>query len=790
VGGEDETRANVEQVMKLSRINRVDCPGASIAHVSRTAAMVVIMLLLVLAGVGSPDRAGAHPELRSANPSPDAILAAPVSTIELQFSERVAGAPNPPTVQVLDQRGQELEVSDVEIDPSDPQRVTASVTGMSTGAYTVNWQATSDVDGHTLSGSFGFRVATGNAPGAATVEGERPQGWAVVTRWITFLGASLAAAAFLFVALAIRDHTPRLQQRLLYASLGASLVALLATLLEPWLQTVDPPAGAEAPTLSNAIAGLPDAWWIRPAALAIAIGIVIIALGPSRRQTTPVAVPMLGAGAALITLLGLSLTSHAAARETWSALATLSIVLHQWSVGLWIGGLGALAISWPSRATAEPAESVGASAHPIRRFSMAALILAIIGIGTGLINSGLALPSLDALWGSDYGRVLIAKLVLLVPVLGLATYHRLWLRRHLAPVGTALRATVRVETVFAVLVAGLGVVLALSALPSQSKSEIEQIDLAAPLFFNDAESPMLHLEFSPGRAGENELRVWLSDANGNLVPSSEIELIRLDIQSLNSNARQAGIVATPTDEGDFSVAGIQLSHDGWWEVNVLLRQPGQPDVTIPYFQMVPDPNINGFDAPTIPESSPEAEALFYRALETLGNLNSIKYADQLSSGQGTAVTLERQLSKGSDDTPPASLMKTAQVEILIIGDQTWQRAVGGAWIEREPVELFPPSEWVSAYDGATGFQLGSREVINGVDTQIVTLYVPETERQVAAWYAWWIDESTGHLLQEAMVSRLHYMIYEYSELNEPFEPSPPETGAGPATATLVAVSTP
>lgn len=771
----------MEQRIRLFAHN---LPGRWPLALLRTGVFIALLAGAFLA----PFEGAAHPELTEATPAQDAIIGAPVDEIELWFTETVTSDPEPPTVRVLDDAGRDLTVDSVEIDPNDPYHVVATVAGMATGTYTVLWTATSSEDGHTLSGTFSFRVATGQAPGAATVEGERPLAWAVATRWLTFLAASISAAAFLFIALGTKEQQPSGQRRLAIASLAAALVGLIATLLEPWLQTIAPPAGVEAPSLSDAISAVPDAWWLRPASLALVVAMALLCLVLARQRSVAIPIALVGAGLGLIALLGLSLTSHASARESWSTVATASIIVHQWSVGLWVGGLAALAVGWSWRGESGPdADKDRASRYPIRRFSTAALVLAVLGIATGVVNSGLALPTLDSLWESDYGRILILKLILLAPVLGLAIYHRLWLRRHLAAIGQALRGTVRIEAALALLVAGVGVALALSALPSESKGDVEEIDLAAPLLFGNPESAMVRLEIGPAVAGENEIRIFLTDAENDPIPADEIDLVRLTVRSLNSDAMQSGIEAIPDGSGGFTVAGLQLSHDGWWAIDVLVRQPGEEDVTVPFYLMVPDPNINGFDAPEIAESNPDAEALFTRAVEILANVNSVGYNERLASGLGTVVTIERQVAVGDQDSPTASLLRTNEIELLTIGNRTWQRPPGGEWFERELVEVIPPKEWVAAYEGATGFQLGPEMEIDGKMTRVVTLYVPETERRIAAWYAWWIDEATGEPVREAMVSRMHYMIYFYSGFNEPFAPEPPVTGGAAGTATPEAV---
>ena len=253
-------------------------------------------------------------------------------------------------------------------------------------------------DGHTLTGTYGFRVGSGRAPGAATVEGERPEPWAVVTRWLTFFAGGVSAACLIWVGLAVRNGSGGDKKRQLAVAGIAAGIGLLATALEPFLQSRFPPSGVLRPSLSEALSALPDAWWLRPGGLVITVVSTVLIYPLLNRDRGLQIAASLGAAGGLIALLGLSLTTHVAARQKWEAISTLSVITHEWAIGLWVGGLAALALSWPhSRDIADEISD----RDPIRVFSRAALPLALIGIGAGIANSSLILPSVDALWESD-----------------------------------------------------------------------------------------------------------------------------------------------------------------------------------------------------------------------------------------------------------------------------------------------------------------------------------------------------------------------------------------------------
>jgi methionine-rich copper-binding protein CopC len=150
--------------------------------------------LLISLLLGIPLRSQAHANLDRAKPAPDALLAAPPRTIEIWLTEPVAeesGEGDAFSIRVLDQASRDLTVSDDAVVDSDRTHIGASVRGIGTGTYTVVWQNRSATDGHTVSGSYAFRVASSTrAPGAATTDTDNPAAWAVLTRWSTFFGAA------------------------------------------------------------------------------------------------------------------------------------------------------------------------------------------------------------------------------------------------------------------------------------------------------------------------------------------------------------------------------------------------------------------------------------------------------------------------------------------------------------------------------------------------------------------------------------------------------------------------
>lgn len=121
-----------------------------------------------------------------------------------------------------------------------------------------------------------------------------------------------------------------------------------------------------------------------------------------------------------------AVTGHAAGSENLGALLIPADTLHVLAAGSWIGGLFlVLAAEWHERRRTDRASTVLANVVPL--FSPVALVSAGVLIATGTLAAFFHVESPRALIGSVYGRLLLAKLtlVLLVLVLGAINWRRL-----------------------------------------------------------------------------------------------------------------------------------------------------------------------------------------------------------------------------------------------------------------------------------------------------------------------------------------------------------------------------
>lgn len=811
-------------------MNDLPCRLALALRIFRFPLFLIVLMVTGVLTVVPPNDAAAHAELVRAEPPVDGLVVAPPTQLRLFFTEAIATSDPAPSVRVLDENGVEKQAT-VLPEGSDKREVVVDVKDLDNGTWTVAWTVKSADDGHILSGTYAFRIGGGLPPGVATVEGEQPQAWAVATRWLTFLGAAIAGAGFLFGLVMFPGGAEPLtsSRRRTRLILIGGVLALLATASEPVLQVVFPVEGVDV-TIGSAIRGLPDGWWFRPIALAALVVLAVVVAYPLRGRIALVP-GLLGGGLALAALLGLSLTSHAVARDTWRPLAIASDTVHQWSTALWVGGLASLLLWWTGQAAATRTEGEHpAGSAPVlllRRFSAIALWLFVIAVITGVLNAGLVfpvkqttlwfglgtadLPAISKLWSSDYGVVLLIKVLVLLIPFGLAAYHhRLVARaakRGLDVASSVLRKTLRLETIVVCAVVLGGSILALSAPPTISQHALDKVVLAE-FARPDTGDPttIVHLTVDPASQGQNSLTLRLTDLQGEIPPASEpAARIALSFTSLNHGTTRSAVSVQPTDltTATYAAEGLDLSLSGWWRVQATVERDTQPSAIATFYLLLPDPNVHGFGAPPSPKSDPAAEDVFNRGMQALTSLTAIRRTEAIGSGRDALVYSDYAWTTGANGHPPSFESQTLYSASFVplpdgsspmpprinayhsvtIDGTSWQISPDGQWQEQSPIIYQPPSEWNNTYSGAQSFQLGMTETVDGEECQIVTFHTPESSVQAQAWFAWWVGKDSGLVRRTTMVANQHYMIWEYRDFNGDFVIQGPPAPAGTPEAT-------
>ena len=329
--------------------------------------------------------------------------------------------------------------------------------------------------------------------------------------------------------------------------------------------------------------------------------------------------------------------------------------------------------------------------------------------------------------------------------------------------------------------------------PVPDWERIPQIALRAPAGdgFLDT-TPWVTLTAAPLIPGEpNTLRFSLATQKGTPLPDMDATALVTGATARplgRQNSRELALQVDPEATGAM-IATDELDVPGWWRFDIMLN--GASDTAV-FYLLLPDPNLNGPAAVARQDNQGDAETLYERGFSALTSLHSVHYQQWLSDGLGNAAVADHAVTDGADGTPAGFTYEAAGgMEAVVIDNTRWVKLAGDlGWTEQEGAMSVPPSDWGEEYAGATGFTILGEEIVDGVGTQIVSFVVPEVvepRRQSAAWYIWWIDSATGNIVEEAMVSRVHYMHNTFSDFNDPLILTPPDaTGeATPIAATPV-----
>ena len=164
------------------------------------------------------------------------------------------------------------------------------------------------------------------------------------------------------------------------------------------------------------------------ARLALLIIIAILLIGQTQKHTSTL---FLGAGFMLSAcfLVASAFAGHAAAADGAESAFQLSADgMHLLAGGVWLGGLLPLACLLREYNREGVASSLAVTQETTRRFSNLALASMILLIGTGVYNAWKLVGGFVPLFGTAYGELLLIKLALLLPLIGIGAINRLRLK--------------------------------------------------------------------------------------------------------------------------------------------------------------------------------------------------------------------------------------------------------------------------------------------------------------------------------------------------------------------------
>ncbi len=225
----------------------------------------------------------------------------------------------------------------------------------------------------------------------------------------------------------------------------------------------------------------------------------------------------------------------------------------------------------------------------VAAFSNYARVAVLALVVSGVYAAWLDVGSLDALLNTVYGRALLLKLILFLPLLGLAAINllvtsrrlksgdRVWVGRLRGLVGVEIVLTAAILVMVAVMTSGSP-----ARFVQASNVAAAQAAAARPKPFTDVkmvDDLHLHLSISPGVVGENTFALALMDTADKPVDAS---LIRMRFDNLDQSLGQSELRPTAQPDGSYAIQGANLSVPGQWRIRLTIQRPGKFDSVVDF----------------------------------------------------------------------------------------------------------------------------------------------------------------------------------------------------------------
>jgi copper transport protein len=413
---------------------------------------VLLLLLVSLGALLAPaGPARAHAALIGSNPAPGSVIGDSPGEITITFSEHVSAVEGKVVVLAPDGK----KISGRPSVTGDVLHIPVRKAAKPLGTYLVSYRVIS-ADTHPVGGAVTFSVGAPSASPPSATDARTHRSVALATpvwHFLGYAGLVLSVGPALFLALLWpRSRSRRGAVRLARGGLGLIAVSTLGAF---WTQA---PASSGAALwdvspveLGQVAAGsFGTTLLARLAVLLLIAGLITPVLRGTASRSLKVAVLVLGAGG----LVTWPLTGHPSVAPLAPAIVA-SDVVHIAAMSVWLGGLATLTI-FLLRGT-HP-RVLGAVLPVWSRWAALSVVWLVAG---GTVQAVVQIGRLDLLWTTTYGKLLIAKIVVLGGTLLAASYARRLVRRAQVPAAGArrMRLTVGLEVLATTVVIGLSAVL-------------------------------------------------------------------------------------------------------------------------------------------------------------------------------------------------------------------------------------------------------------------------------------------------------------------------------------------
>ncbi|SNT33628.1 copper resistance CopC/CopD family protein [Rhodococcoides kyotonense] len=550
--------------------------------------------------IGWPAVASAHATLLEALPGEGTVLADSPGEMLLRYDEAVGISSG--AVKVLAPDGSRVELG--EITTRDEGRVVVAPLPLTlgTGTYTVLWRVLSE-DTHSIFGATTFSVgevsatAASDAASAQESEGVGAARLLDIARGTLFVGLILLLGGLMFVTILWREgRRSHVVHRILVFGWVLAVTATVAGLLLQGPFTAGTPLSTVFDTsLFGPVLGtrFGVVSIVRLALLALTLVLVV-------RRVRLVRLGIFGAVVAVVPLsLTVSAVGHAGAGELVD-LALPADVLHLIAASAWLGGLVMMVV------LLRPSETSTLTVL-LPNWSRYAAVSILVLVVSGSFTAWRQVRELGALTSTEYGKLLLIKLALVVAMVLLGAGARWWIRHHY-PIRSAetvpeyamvggnaatgdleastpgdhdtgvgridirpLRWRIALESGVSLLVVAITAVL-VATTPAK--------DTYFPVFEQTgpaSDGISVVVGVNPARTGVNSMSLVYSEAGATVDP------VRVGARwTSESGEYLVPVEAAATSPGHYEVAGVTLPVPGLWQLAVT-TQTSDIDATTTLF---------------------------------------------------------------------------------------------------------------------------------------------------------------------------------------------------------------
>ena len=273
---------------------------------------------------------------------------------------------------------------------------------------------------------------------------------------------------------------------------------------------------------------------------------------------------------AIAVLIAPAWTGHAGATPGAAGQFPLAAdALHLAAAGVWLGGLPPLAmllgVAWQQKV---PRWAV-ITAAAVQRFSVLGIISVGALLASGIVNSWYEVGTLNNLFTTTYGQLVLVKIGLFAAMIALAAVNRFYLTPRLASAGAVHRLyhNSLAETALgftAVLVVGFLGAMAPASHTHQHPAYAAVPDGAAFVHIHSV-TGMADVVIMPGRVGAARatIRLWNDD-----FAALPAERLTVTLTPPAAGSKPVLRSAAQDQDGSWEVDGIELSQAGNWTVAI------------------------------------------------------------------------------------------------------------------------------------------------------------------------------------------------------------------------------